>query len=89
MGMDDPAESGDGLQFLDIVEALSAHFHEHHDAVMRWPWRLFCAKWRRMMVQVAKREAERERHRTEQEMRRAEDAAAAELRRIHAQQWGN
>lgn len=89
MGMDDPAECGEGMQLLDIVEALSAHFHEHHEAVLRWPFRLFCAKWRRMMVQVAKRESERKRDQVARERRRAEDAAAAALRRAHAAQWGD
>lgn len=89
MAMDDPAECGDGLQLLDIIEALGAHFHEHQADVLRWPWKLFCVKWRRMMVQVAKREADRARDKRQRELSEAQRAAEMELRQAHAQAWGD
>ena len=83
------ADSGDGeggeaatLNILDVCEAIGAHFHEHHDAVVAWSWRLFCAKWARMTVQVARqererrdREREREREQRLRELRERTQAA--------------
>jgi len=54
---------------------MCAHFHEHHREIMRWPWKLFCAKWARMLKQLAEqqekerqRELERERQRGFEEL---------------------
>lgn len=44
---------------LDVVEAMSAHFHEHHEAIMRWSWKLFCVKWVRL-IQAMERQRERD-----------------------------
>lgn len=88
MGMDDPAECGDGFQLLDIIEALSMHFHEHQAAILRWPFKLFCVKWRRMTVQLAKRDAERERDQQRAAVERAQSDAERELRQAHVAQWG-
>lgn len=88
MGMDDPEECGADTQLLDIVEAISTHFYEHHDAVMRWPWRLFCVKWRRLMVQVTRRQVEREERDREMAHKRSEREERLALEHAHRQQWG-
>lgn len=88
MSMDDPDECGDGFQLLDIIETLSAHFHEHQAAILRWPFKLFCVKWRRMTVQLAKRDAERERDKQRAAIEREQGEAERELQRAHAAQWG-
>ena len=88
MGMDDPDECGDGFQLLDVIEALSTHFHEHQAAILRWPFKLFCVKWRRMTVQLAKRDAERERDKRRAEAEREQQDAERGLRQMHAAQWG-
>jgi hypothetical protein len=70
-GEDDPdQDSADALDILTITEAMGAHFHEHHHDILRWPWKLFCAKWARMIKQLWEqkqrdlaREQERERQR--------------------------
>lgn len=86
--MDDPAEAGEGLHLLDVIEAMGAHFHEHQAEVLRWPFKLFCAKWRRMVVQVARREAERERSRRIQAQTQAEREMEQEVQQAHRQRWG-
>lgn len=59
------------IDLLDVLEALSTHFHEHHAAIMTWSWKLFCAKWARMNVQVARQERDkREREREREQERR-------------------
>jgi hypothetical protein len=87
LGLDDPDEAGDGLHLLDVIEALGTHFHEHQADILRWPFKLFCAKWRRMVMQVARREAERERDRRIQVQTQAEREAEQEVRQAHQQRW--
>lgn len=89
MGTDDPDECGAGFQFLDVIEALGSHFHEHQAAVLRWPWKLFCVKWRRMTVQLAKRDAERERDKQVRDAERQQDEATHDLQQAHRQHWGD
>lgn len=63
---DEDGEAQDALDILAITEAMGAHFHEHHHDILRWPWKLFCAKWARMIKQLwdqQQRDAERERER--------------------------
>lgn len=77
----EPAESAEPVEpareylfdLLDVMEGMSNHFHEHHADILRWSWKLFCAKWARMLDQVSKREAERlakEQERQEEQMLR-------------------
>lgn len=54
----DPEKAG-YINLQDAIEGISAHFHEHHDAIMRWSWKLFCSKWQRMLDYASRREAER------------------------------
>jgi len=55
---------------LDVVDAMSAHYHEHHQELMAWPWRLFCAKWARMILYAAKEAKRRKDKEIEQEQQR-------------------
>lgn len=64
---DETDEDGALFDILDVIEGISAHFHEHHDAIMAWSWPLFCAKWARMVKQTSKREAERKTKERERE----------------------
>lgn len=71
------AASGDAdderraLDLLDVVDSLSNHYHEHLDAILAWSWRLFCARWIRMLESEGRRllreRAEREAREQEQE----------------------
>lgn len=61
----------EALDILAVIEAMGTHFHEHHDDVVRWSWKLFCAKWARLSVQVAEQERDRrQREREREEQRR-------------------
>lgn len=66
---------GDALDLLDVLEGLSAWSHEHQEAILRWPWKLFCVKWTRML-----RYADRERR---QEAERKREAEFRRLRSAH------
>lgn len=76
---DTAATSGDGeesatIDLLDVCEAIGTHFHEHHDAIVAWSWKLFCVKWARMTVQVATQERDRRaREREREQEQRARD----------------
>lgn len=69
--IDEPDEER-GIDLLEIMEAMSAHFHEHHEAIMRWSWKLFCRKWARLMAWAAEER--------EKERQREQDRAFEELR---------
>lgn len=32
----------------NVIEALAEHYNEPYQAVIGWPWKLFCARWRRL-----------------------------------------
>lgn len=69
------------FDLLDVIEGISALFHEHHDAIIRWSWKLFCAKWARMLDTASKRaleqfERDRERERKQQADRQMQDLQA-------------
>lgn len=66
-----PEEHRESIDILDVLEAMSAHFKEKHEAIMQWSWKLFCRKWARLM-----KWAYEERQR---EAKRAQDRAFAEL----------
>lgn len=68
------------FDLLDLLEAMSAHFHEHHEAIMRWSWKLFCAKWVRLIKFAAEEKARKQQREREDEMRR--------LGNEHAARWG-
>lgn len=55
---------------LDVVDAMSAHYHEHHQELMAWPWRLYCAKWARMLIAFAKEEKRKKEREIEAEQKR-------------------
>ena len=42
-------EAQEVFDILDVMEAMSAHFKEKHEAIMQWSWKLFCRKWARLM----------------------------------------
>jgi hypothetical protein len=69
----------DTLDLLEICEAMGTHFHEHQLELLRWPWKLFCAKWVRLLEAGARERARQEQRRVEQELR--------ELERAHAERW--
>lgn len=68
---DDDRDDDDDEVFdiLTIIEAMGTHFHERHDAVVRWSWKLFCVKWARLTVQVAELERDRRAREREREQR--------------------
>lgn len=50
------------------------------DAILGWPWKLFCAKWARLIALVAReKDAEHERQ---------QEQTFAELRRKHDERMG-
>ncbi len=52
---------------LDVVDALCSHYGEPILAVLReWPWKLFCARWRRLIAYTAEQRAEQEKREREQ-----------------------
>lgn len=58
------------MDMLLVVEAMSAHFREHHEAIMRWSWKLFCAKWIRLIEAADKERKKREHELIEAEYER-------------------
>ena len=67
-----PEEHRESIDILDVLEAMSAHFKEHHEAIIHWSWKLFCRKWARLM----KWAYEEQQRKAQQE----QDRAFAELR---------
>ena len=58
---------------------MSGLYHEHYDALLSWPWKLFCAKWARAL-----RTSDRmRRERAVREEERETQAALYDLRRAH------
>jgi len=58
---------------------MSDLYHEHYDALLAWPWKLFCARWARALRIGARRRRERERR---EEERRTQETLQA-LRAAH------
>lgn len=46
---------------------MSGLYHEHYDALLGWPWKLFCARWARALRLGDERERERRRREEERE----------------------
>lgn len=69
------------MDLLQVVENLCAHYQERHSDVMRWPWKLFCAKWVRVLEAIRQQQRERREREIEHGQRR--------LAEKHQQQWGN
>lgn len=65
---------------LTIIEAMSYQFKEHHEAIMRWSWKLFCAKWVRLIQAMDRQRKRDEEQRVEAEFER--------LRLQHEAQYG-
>lgn len=60
-----------GFDVLDLIEAMSAHFHEHHQEIVGpygWSWKLFCAKWVRLIAAAEREEAERAKRTQDREL---------------------
>lgn len=56
---DEPDEERRGYIVLqDAIEGISGHFHEHHDVIMGWSWKLFCSKWARTLEAASRRQAQ-------------------------------
>jgi len=77
---DDEEENDTQLNFADVLEAMSAHYHEHFDALLRWSWKLFCHRWCRLIVHAAKEAERQEQQRREQEISR--------LKQAHTERFG-
>lgn len=69
------------MDLLDVFEAMSYQFKEHHEAIMRWSWKLFCAKWVRLIAAMDRQRQADEKRRVEEEFER--------LRLAHEQQGGS
>lgn len=71
----DDAADGDAkakaLDGLDLVNALCAHHEEPAELVLRWPWKLFCARWAGLYEYLAKKRAEDEEKAEEREREEA------------------
>jgi hypothetical protein len=78
-GVEQASQDDGDLDFLDALDGMSALYHEHYDALLRWPWKLFCAKWARALR--ISEEQGRERRRREDE-RQTQEALRA-LREAH------
>jgi hypothetical protein len=55
-------------------------WRERHQDIMRWPWKLFCAKWCRLLRILDQERQEREEMEREREF--------ARLRAAHKEQFG-
>lgn len=65
---DDEAEPpAEGMDLHDLLEALGTHLHEHLDTILRWPWKVFCRKWARLLDWLAAEEERKEQERIERE----------------------
>jgi hypothetical protein len=69
---EEPRE-GATVDALELLDALHVTLGEPRDAILRWPWKWFCAEWARLYPAAAKERARLERQR-EQEAFRALDA---------------
>lgn len=78
---DGDEDDGESFPGLALLEAMGTHFHEHHEAILRWSWKLFCAKWCRLLDWAADEEVKRQQKETEQ--------TYAELRARLEQQGGH
>lgn len=58
---------------------MSALYHEHYDALLRWPWKLFCARWARA-IRIGDERAREQRRREEE---RETERKLKELREAH------
>lgn len=59
---------------------MSERYHEHHREIMSWSWKLFCAKWVRLIEWSAKEKQKQD--------KRREDQAFEELKRAHKERVG-
>lgn len=61
---------------LELLDALHVTLGEPRDAILRWPWKWFCAEWARLYPAAARERARLERQREQEAFRALE------------QQWG-
>jgi len=71
---------------LDVLDAMASHYGETtREMLTRWSWKLFCAKWRRLVEYMAvEREKRRDREREEEFARlRAQTQEAHQARPVY------
>ncbi len=50
-----------------MLDALTAHTHEHYGELVRMPWKVFCIKWVRLIHWSAKERDRRNKEKRERE----------------------
>jgi len=68
----------------NVIEALAEHYNEPYRAVLDWPWKLFCARWRRILRYSHDQQVKAERREREQD----EEREWSELQAAHNQRMG-
>jgi hypothetical protein len=77
------------MEMLDIIDAICSHYGETHNEVQqRWSWKLFCAKWKRLIDYSLEEEKKRDREKQEREFKEMQDATEAEHKRLLAAREG-
>lgn len=54
-----------GIDIISVIEGMGSLFHEHHDTIVKWPWKLFCEKWGRLIRYSADEEVKERKRRIE------------------------
>ena len=55
---------------MDILDAMSSHYGDPIDHILaRWSWKLFCARWRRLIDYTANEREKREKEEREREFK--------------------
>lgn len=77
-----------GLDILDVLDAMASHYGETTREMLKfWSWKLFCARWRRLVEYMeVEREKRRDRER-EEAFRRLQAQTAREHREPAAGVW--
>lgn len=60
-------EHGASYSVHAVIEGMGAIFHEHHAEIVRWPWKVFCSKWARLIEYEARRQEDEENRKIEAE----------------------
>lgn len=75
-GVEDGDEPG-SLDILDVLDAMASHYGEPMlEMLQRWSWKLFCARWRRLVEYSAAETKRREEQEREAAFQRLQDANA-------------
>lgn len=75
-----PSAEPQGLDVLDLLDAMAGQFREHRRDILAWPWKLFCAMWIRLL-EAQERERQRKEH-------READEAMRNIADVHKQRMG-